>query len=71
MGLGCEWILHVIGTVLALMLGMMTGFRMVLLLSCLCYAIAFVAITRLAIQGRLNASLEAPSVPRSAAVTAR
>jgi hypothetical protein len=46
---GVNGFFTVIGTVLALMLGMMAGFRMVLLLSCLCYAIAFVAITRIAL----------------------
>ena len=67
---GVNGFFTVIGTVLALMLGMMVGFRMVLLLSCLCYAIAFVAITRLGMRGKADGKVEAPSAPHSAAVTA-
>jgi len=37
MGLGVNGFFTVIGTVLALMLGMMIGFRMVLLLASACY----------------------------------
>jgi MFS family permease len=38
----------VIGTVLALMLGMMIGFRIVLLLACACYFVGLVALSRFA-----------------------
>ncbi len=51
----------VIGTVLALMLGMMIGFRMVLLLACACYGLALLAITELS---RVRTQ---PSLARSAA----
>ena len=67
---GVNGFFTVIGTVLALMLGMMVGFRMVLLLSCLCYAIAFVAITRLGMQGKITSVSGSPTATRSSAVTA-
>ena len=68
---GVNGFFTVIGTVLALMLGMMTGFRMVLLLACLSYAIAFVAITRIgAIRQHAVASSGSPSTLRSQTVTA-
>jgi predicted membrane-bound spermidine synthase len=44
---GVNGFFTVIGTVLALMLGMMIGFRMVLLLACACYLGGLVAITQL------------------------
>jgi len=44
---GVNGFFTVIGTVLALMLGMMIGFRMVLLLACACYLGGLLAITRL------------------------
>jgi hypothetical protein len=47
----CAWgvngFLTVIGTVLALMLGMMVGFRMVLFLACACYLVGLLVITRI------------------------
>jgi predicted membrane-bound spermidine synthase len=44
---GVNGFFTVIGTVLALMLGMMVGFRMVLLLACGCYLIGLLVITRI------------------------
>jgi len=44
---GVNGFFTVIGTVLALMLGMMIGFRMVLLLACACYFAGLLVITRL------------------------
>ena len=44
---GVNGFFTVIGTVLALMLGMMIGFRMVLMLACVCYLGGLVAIARL------------------------
>lgn len=44
---GVNGFFTVIGTVLALMLGMMIGFRMVLLLACACYLGGLLAITQL------------------------
>ena len=41
---GVNGFFTVLGTVLALMLGMMVGFVAVLILSCLCYACAFLAV---------------------------
>ena len=43
---GVNGFFTVIGTVLALMLGMMIGFRMVLLLACVCYLAGLFAISR-------------------------
>jgi spermidine synthase len=48
---GVNGFFTVIGTVLALMLGMMIGFRMVLLLACVCYLGGLAAVARLA-EGR-------------------
>ena len=44
---GVNGFFTVIGTVLALMLGMMIGFRMVLMLACACYLVGLVAMARL------------------------
>jgi predicted membrane-bound spermidine synthase len=44
---GVNGFFTVIGTVLALMLGMMVGFRMVLLLACGCYFLGLLVITRI------------------------
>ena len=44
---GVNGFFTVIGTVLALMLGMMVGFRMVLLLACGCYLVGLLVITRI------------------------
>jgi hypothetical protein len=41
---GVNGFFTVLGTVLALMLGMMAGFVAVLILSCLCYGCAFFAV---------------------------
>ena len=43
---GVNGFFTVIGTVLTLMLGMMVGFRMVLLLACGCYLLGLLVITR-------------------------
>jgi len=48
---GVNGFFTVIGTVLALMLGMMIGFRMVLLLACACYLAGFMAISLVSKQG--------------------
>lgn len=69
---GVNGFFTVIGTVLALMLGMMVGFRMALLLACLCYAVAFVAITRIAVmRSRGFAVRGSPTTLRSEGATAR
>jgi hypothetical protein len=44
---GVNGFFTVIGTVLALMLGMMVGFRMVLFLACACYLVGLLVITRI------------------------
>lgn len=62
---GVNGFFTVIGTVLALMLGMMIGFRMVLLLACVCYLTGLLAISRVS---RLGEQGDAAVVPNSAAV---
>jgi hypothetical protein len=52
----------VIGTVLALMLGMMIGFRMVLVLACFCYLAGLLAISRVS---RSGAQGDAAALPVS------
>jgi hypothetical protein len=47
---GVNGFFTVIGTVLALMLGMMVGFRMVLLLACGCYLIGLLVIRRISVR---------------------
>ncbi len=44
---GVNGFFTVIGTVLALMLGMMVGFRIVLLLACACYLVGLLAVTQI------------------------
>jgi hypothetical protein len=44
---GVNGFFTVIGTVLALMLGMMVGFRMVLFLACACYLVGLLVIRRI------------------------
>ncbi len=59
---GVNGFFTVIGTVLALMFGMMIGFRMVLLLACACYLAGLLAILRLS-SGRSEGSAVAPREP--------
>lgn len=61
---GVNGFFTVIGTVLALMLGMMIGFRMVLLLACVCYLAGLLAISRVS---SLGAEGDAAAVHSSAA----
>jgi spermine/spermidine synthase len=61
---GVNGFFTVIGTVLALMLGMMIGFRMVLLLACVCYLAGLFAISR--VSGS-EAQGDAVALPNSAA----
>lgn len=60
---GVNGFFTVIGTVLALMLGMMIGFRMVLLLACACYLAGLLAISR--VSGSVAQS-DAAGLPASA-----
>lgn len=64
---GVNGFFTVIGTVLALMLGMMIGFRLVLLLACAAYLGAIVAISRVSTLKSTNviAPLERPAVAES------
>jgi hypothetical protein len=59
---GVNGFFTVIGTVLALMLGMMIGFRMVLLIACACYLGGLLAITR-ALSHRTEGGAVAPREP--------
>ena len=61
---GVNGFFTVIGTVLALMLGMMIGFRMVLLLACVCYLGGLLAISRVS---RFGWRGDAATLPNSAA----
>jgi hypothetical protein len=59
---GVNGFFTVIGTVLALMLGMMIGFRMVLVLACFCYLAGLLAISRVS---RSGAQGDAAALPVS------